>query len=57
MFIQAYEAADRTIVLRQTLRASVTDHAHLAERPELKAKAEEIESRLIELADLIGEAR
>ena len=48
-----YETADRTLVAQASFRIAVTDHPWISERPALRAAAEEIETKILELYESI----
>lgn len=56
MTAAAYETADRTLVATQTFNAAVTRHPWIAERPDLRAKAEAVEAVMAALYEQIREA-
>lgn len=56
VMIEAYAVADRTHIAALSFKVAVTDHPFVEMRPDLKAKAEAIESQLADLADLVREA-
>ncbi|PZO04679.1 MAG: hypothetical protein DCF29_10105 [Alphaproteobacteria bacterium] len=56
IMIEAYTVADRTHIAALSFKVAVTDHPFVEMRPDLKAKAEAIESQLADLADLVREA-
>lgn len=56
VMIEAYAVADRTQVASLSFRSAVIEHPFVGLRPDLKAKAEAIESQLADLADLVREA-
>lgn len=56
MPLSAFEAADRTQVAALSFRVAVVDHDWLADRPALKAQAEDLERQMLTLAEAIREA-